>query len=270
MPFEDRTREIIYKKNFHPGPTLKLEENSRQYLKDFREEHKQFDEFLIGLGELLKAENNDEYSNLIKFIDGEPKANWIVPRDTMMDALIKLYNLCLSPKQAFEYIKECNDLYIGLEASDYELCGSAELSVRKERGEEKESKYLNFSVIEARPRWLIYTYLPVSMTMTIRLRDFEIETCTNETFPSTGIVFRDIQSDSEKAMDGLMLFDKYQNNKGLLKYIGIFGVVQFEKRGIIREVSHKLRNQKSLVCNYETNHEIGAIQIDKLSTENFE
>ena len=70
-------------------------------------------------------------------------------------------------------------------------------------------------------------------------------------------------------MDGLMLFDKYQNNRGLLKYIGIVGLMQFEKRGIIREVSHELKFH-NIVRNFETNLEIGTTEIDKFSTENFE
>lgn len=62
--------------------------------------------------------------------------------------------------------------------------------------------------------------------------------------------------------DTLLLFDNYQNNRGLLKYICISGIIQLEERGIIWEVSRKLDGH-SIVCNFETNLEIGTNEIDK-------
>lgn len=269
MPFEDRTREIIYKKHFYHGPTWKLEENFRQHLVDFREEHKQFDEFLIGLGEILKAENNDEYSNLIKFIDGKPRGNWVASKISMITALIKLYNLCLSPKQAFEYIKECNDLYKEMCLCDYVLTGSTELFIVEHRDEE--SKCLTFTVVQvARQYSDTLEHIPVSITIAFRLREFEMITCTNDILSYfLGILKFETHSNSEKAMDALLLFDNYQNNRGLLKYIFMSGIIQLEERGIIWETSRKLDGH-SIVCNFETNLEIGTAEIDKLSTKNFE
>ena len=177
MLFEDRTREIIYKKHFYPGPTWKLEENFRQHLVDFREEHKQFDEFLIGLGEILKAEKNEEYSNLIKFIDVKQEVNWA----SMIIALIKLYNLCLSPKQAFEYIKECNELYIEMFRCDYELTGSTELFIVEDRYLHEETKYLTFTVVQVAPRFSDpLKHIPVTITLTISLREFGMAFYTNQ------------------------------------------------------------------------------------------
>lgn len=269
MLFEDRTREIIYKKHFYPGPTWKLEENFRQHLVDFREEHKKFDEFLIGLGEILKAENNDEYSNLIKFIDGKPRGNWVASKISMITVFIKLYNLCLSPKQAFEYIKECNDLYNEMCHCDYELTGSTELFVMEDCHLHKESKYLTFTVVQVAPRFSDpLKHIPVTITLTFRLREFEMITCTNDILSYfLGILKFETHSNSEKAMDALLLFDNYQNNRGLLKYIFMSGIIQLEEKGMIWEVSRKLDGHY-IICNFETNLEIGTNETNKLSTKN--
>ena len=111
MDFKDRTTEWIHKPKFSEAPESDRNQYYRGMLNDFRKEHKQFDEFLIRLTELLKAEKNDGYSNIVKFIDGEAEWTWIASEDSIFDALIKLYNLCLSPKQAYEYINECKELY---------------------------------------------------------------------------------------------------------------------------------------------------------------
>lgn len=55
----------------------------------------------------------------------------------------------------------------------------------------------------------------------------------------------------------LRLFENYQDNKGLSKYLYFTGMQQLEKKGIIREVSHELDEFKSMEYNYETDLEIG-------------
>ena len=71
MDFKDRTTEWIHKPKFSEAPESDRNEYYRGLLNDFRKEHKQLDNFLLGLDELLKAEKNEGYSNIVKFIDGE-------------------------------------------------------------------------------------------------------------------------------------------------------------------------------------------------------
>ncbi|MDY3047940.1 MAG: hypothetical protein SOR23_06915 [Candidatus Enterosoma sp.] len=77
-----------------------------------------------------------------------------------------------------------------------------------------------------------------------------------------GILKFETHSNSEKAMDALLLFDNYQNKSGLLKYIFMSGIIQLEEKGMIWETSRKL-DYHSIVCNFETNLAIGTNGIDK-------
>ena len=250
MLFEDRTREIIYKKHFYPGPTWKLEENFRQHLVDFREEHKQFDEFLIGLGELLKAENNDEYSNLIKFIDGKPRGNWVASKISMITVFIKLYNLCLSPLQAYEYIKECLALYEEMLAEDYHSQIDF-LNIGANPYDGKKDKIINIeiyanklSIFSKEENCSCY----VNFNILTALRGIVVPTKSNNILDAGNMK---VFSYHHKVQEVLTLFEYHQNNKGLLKRVFLEAIKQLQENGDIRLNSHREENGKDYY-DYET------------------
>ena len=250
MLFEDRTREIIYKKHFYPGPTWKLEENFRQHLVDFREEHKQFDEFLIGLGEILKAENNDEYSNLIKFIDGKPRGNWVASKISMITVFIKLYNLCLSPLQAYEYIKECLALYEKMLAEDYHSQIDF-LNIGANPYDGKKDKIINIeiyanklSIFSKEENCSCY----VNFNILTALRGIVVPTKSNNILDAGNMK---VFSYHHKVQEVLTLFEYHQNNKGLLKRVFLEAIKQLQENGDIRLNSHREENGKDYY-DYET------------------
>ena len=250
MPFEDRTREIIYKKHFYPGPTWKLEENFREHLVDFREEHKKFDEFLIGLGELLKAENNDEYSNLIKFIDGKPRGNWVASKISMITVFIKLYNLCLSPLQAYEYIKECLALYEKMLAEDYHSQIDF-LNIGANPYDGKKDKIINIeiyanklSIFSKEENCSCY----VNFNILTALRGIVVPTKSNNILDAGNMK---AFSYHHKVQEVLTLFEYHQNNKGLLKRVFLEAIKQLQENGDIRLNSHREENGKDYY-DYET------------------
>ena len=250
MLFEDRTREIIYKKHFYPGPTWKLEENFRQHLVDFREEHKKFDEFLIGLGEILKAENNDEYSNLIKFIDGKPRGNWVASKISMITVFIKLYNLCLSPLQAYEYIKECLALYEKMLAEDYHSQIDF-LNIGANPYDGKKDKIINIeiyanklSIFSKEENCSCY----VNFNILTALRGIVVPTKSNNILDAGNMK---VFSYHHKVQEVLTLFEYHQNNKGLLKRVFLDAIKQLQEKGDIRLNSHREENGKEYY-DYET------------------
>ena len=83
MSLDARTREWIHKPVFNGAPVSWAQKYFRGRLEKFREEHKQFDEFLIEIGKLIKVENNQDFDNITKFIDGEAETNWVSPRNTL-------------------------------------------------------------------------------------------------------------------------------------------------------------------------------------------
>ena len=255
---ENRTRErIYYRPTFHLvfvyGRSLMI----MAQFKAFRQKFKQFDAFLIELNKCLKATNDEAFINIEKLIDGDvDAAYWIYSTDTMLDVLIKLYNLCLSPKQAYEYINECKELYKDLLFFNFGLCGTVETSYIHCKYDDKPSKCSRFSVIQIKkPDYHVLDDQLIAFNIETQLRTVRMKFLSND-ISYHGIHLK-IHSDSEKAEDMLRLFENYQDNKGLSKYLYFTGMQQLEKKGIIREVSHELDEFKTMEYNYETDLEIG-------------
>lgn len=122
---EERTRQWIEDIHFgYYGLPIHALEVFRGGYKKIRSEYPKFDEFLKKLGELLKRENNDDYKNIIRFINIDitiKEVNWISTNKSLLNILVKLYNLCLSPNQALEYIKRCHEVYQKMINSNYHL-----------------------------------------------------------------------------------------------------------------------------------------------------
>ena len=61
---EERTREWIHKPMINGVPVSWAEQYLQNLLKKYREEHPQFDEFLMGIDELLKNDDDPDLCNI--------------------------------------------------------------------------------------------------------------------------------------------------------------------------------------------------------------
>ena len=229
MELKERTREWIHKPIFHGAPASWPRIYFRGRLKSFRKDHPEFDQFLNGLYVLLKQEKDDDYINICLFIGGEAEANWISPKDCLFDELIKLYNLCLSPKHAYEYIKQCHEWYIFMKKSQYKIEDNVNFSIRKSRLDGKYHKFIEVSVIpKKQPLDINYHYW------------FDVTTCLRYIEDD----FNDILCHSDKKIklassnevlnDALVLFE-FNQNKPFLKNIFSIAINGLKKNEIIKE-----------------------------------
>ena len=216
---EKRTREWIHKPVFHGAPaSLPL---ARDYFRGrvarFREEHKEFDTFLNDLYVYLKKEKDSDYKNLCLFIEGEAAPNWISPDGGLFDIYIRLFNLCLSSKQAFEYIKECHEWYLIMSNAEYEIIDKPEFSIRRSTWDGKYTKFVDFDILpKGQPKiWDYYYWFHICTS----LKTIEDSSITDKVKLVCG---------HKKLHDALMLFSNHQNKpfprnifntalKGLLK-----------------------------------------------------
>ena len=249
MSLEERTREWIHKPYPLGAPLANARKFFRFRLERFREEHKQFDEFLIEIGKLIKAENNHDFNNIAKFIDGEAETNWVSPRNTMFDAFIKLYNLCLSPKQAFDYINKCLAKYKEMLGFDYELCGNLELSIRRSRWDGRENKFISFVV---KPNIELISYLNCQYWFEITTSLTIVEDRYNDV--TTHVHEFELRCKHEIVEDALMLFEYHQNNV-LLRKVFESGIKELTDKKIIREVG-QTDSDGWIIHEYETNLKI--------------
>ena len=228
MNLDKRTREWIHKPVFDGAPLSWTQRYFQGKLKEFRKEHKQFDRFLIGINKLMQAENDDDFANIEKFINGQAEANWIASEDSLFSVLIKLFNLCLSPRQAFAYIKECLAKYKEMVGTDYRLFGDAKLSIRRDQWDGKESKFISFIVEpSAEPEDSDYRYW-FCITVSLKIIEgyvFDAREFTDEF---------ELKCRREELKDALMLFE-YHQCKGLLRKVFEAGIKQLEERGAIKE-----------------------------------
>lgn len=249
---EKRTREWIRKPVFHGAPISWAQKYFQGRLEKFRKDHKQFDEFLIKINKLIKAENNSDLQNIEKFIDGDGEVNWISPRQSLFDIFIKLFNLCLSPKQAFNYIVECHSIYKKMSNMDYQLCGGVELSIRRSNWDGKESKFISFSV-KPKKESIDFDYeYWFDITVSLKI----IEEHLNDI--KTHINQFDLRWQDEKLEDTLMLFEYYQN-KGLLRKVFEAGIEELKEKGIIKEVGQEM-SYSFIIHLYDTDLKIGTKQ----------
>ena len=200
---EDRKREWIHKPVYGCGPLNNMKNYFRRRLQEFREEHKEFDEFLVGLHALLKKEPDPDYKNLCLFLEGEAEVNWITPkRGCMFDAFIKLFNLCLSPRQAYKYIKECHKWYLFMLKAEYIPSSEIEVCVEEKGNPIKKTTYLEFDIKPKREPICQGFYYEFRVKKPLKTAETKIgfdDDCVSMLFGN------------EKLKDALMLFAYYQN-----------------------------------------------------------
>ena len=255
MSLEDRKRKIIHKLTFQGVPLSWAREYILGRFKSYRKDNPEFDVFLDEIGELLKAEKNDDYANLIKLINNEGEGNWITPSKSMLTAFVKLYNLCLSPKQAFAYIKKCLTEYKKMSNNTYQLCDKPQLSIRRSRWDGRESKFISFSV---KPKTVsknwdyIYWF---DITTSLKM----IEDCVNDI--TTHVDEFILRCHNDMLEDALMLFE-YHQNKNFLRKVFETGIKELVKQGIIRETIQK-DFYGWIIHQYETDMKISDKEDDK-------
>lgn len=243
MDFKDRTTEWIHKPKFSEVPESDRNQYYRGMLNDFRKEHKQFDAFLLELNELLKAEKNEGYSNIVKFIDGEAEWTWIVSEDSIFDVLIRLYNWCLSPLQAYEYIKESLGEYEEMLAEDYHSQIDF-LNIGANPYDGKKDKIINIEIYTNKPS--IFSkeetcFSSVTLEILTALRGIVVPTESNDILDAGNMK---VFSYHHKVQEVLTLFEYHQNNKGLLKRVFLEAIKQLQEKGDIRLNSHRVENGK--------------------------
>ena len=238
---EERKREWIHKFTYSGAPILWANVYFNNRLKAFREEHQEFDIFLNELGILIKEENKEYYSNILKFIDGKSQTNWISTSNSLLDMFIKLYNLCLSPRQALNYIKKCYKAYRYMNKLTYQLPETYEVLIKRSNYDGKARKFINLYVsyerkdkLEAERFWFDVTI----ESLIINCDGWDI--CTR---PDIDVK---IKGDKELYEDALMLFE-YHQNKTFLKT----KIFDFVLKGLIDKGAFIYQKKKHYKCHID-------------------
>ncbi len=227
---EERTREWLQKFTYCGVPISWANRFFRDKLKTMRKEHPEFDSFLKEIGELLTKENNDSYTNIIRLINDDADTNWISTSDSILDALIKLFNYCLSPKQAVDYIKKCYEFILMVINEEYGISIKPEFSICKDRLDGRYREAVEFEwTLKYRISERSYNYWFRFKTALKVVDDLKNDI-------SVHCFGCEIVSKQELPNDAFMLFI-YEQNKSFLRNLFNKGVEELIKRRLVKKVN---------------------------------
>ena len=116
-----RTRPFLLQPVYRGGPLNRIEEFFCSQLKKYRENNKVFNEFLNDIRDVIIARKLDYCGNILLFIVGQPRGNWVCAGRSFFSMFIKLFNYDFSDEQAVDYIENCYQVYKRIMTTDYTL-----------------------------------------------------------------------------------------------------------------------------------------------------
>ena len=225
--FEDRKRELMYADIFSGGITYSYKRFIKNKMNGIRKEHKEFDLFLKEIRTLIGDNYNEDYSDIVDFIESE---KYVPSCREICDAFMDIFNMDLSPKQAFEYMQECHNLFSFMKNSEYRLDEGYEIFVRNSRGDNKPKKFIKIAFVPEKvlPKrddgyWFYITFSSLviedHLNHIMRQNDTEIK----------------IVNRQRKFEHALKLFE-FERGKSFLRDLFESAVKQLTDKGVIKEI----------------------------------
>ena len=107
----DRTRPFLEEPVYSGVPVSWATKFLQSKLKKYREDNPLFDEYLNKIYEEIEGRKLSYCDNILLFLKGEAKPNWITPSKSLLRTFIKLFNYVFSAKQTVDYIEKCHSVY---------------------------------------------------------------------------------------------------------------------------------------------------------------
>ncbi len=107
----DRTRPFLEEPVYNGVPLSWVTKFLQSKLKKYRESNPLFDEYLSNVYKEIKGRDLSYCDNILLFLEGNAKPNWITPHKFLLRTFIKLFNYDFSSKQTVDYIEKCHSAY---------------------------------------------------------------------------------------------------------------------------------------------------------------
>ena len=107
----DRTRPFLEEPVYRCAPVSWATEYFRSKLKEYRRNNPLFDEYLNKIREEIEGRKLSYCGNILLFLKGETKTNWVSPSKSLLRTFVKLFNYDFSAKQTVDYIERCHLVY---------------------------------------------------------------------------------------------------------------------------------------------------------------
>lgn len=206
----DRTRPFILEPVYHGAPASWSEKYFQGKLKEYRQNHPEFDEYLIDIEAILRQRKILYYANILKFLNGEAKTNWVSPANSLLRTFIKFFNYDFSAKQTVDYINKCHQAYVQLLNNDLTISKEYEIVSKRCRWDGNTRDYINLSLSPVKYPENPDDYYWVDISF-CSLQEMN---CDPDCFGDNEIILR---SGRNIYKDALYLFDYHQGSKFLHK-----------------------------------------------------
>ena len=249
MTFADRQREWLSPLVITGLPWFRASSYVNSRLKQYRKEHPGFDLYLIELERLIKSRiPSKDYKPIVHLL--ENNVCWI-DKD-FINIFIKLYNLCLSPKQTLDYIDDCYNLYLFIKNNTYHLSDYFEVYIRKCSWDAKTRKFIEIVLLPEKQIDREANYYHFKLTIPSLLLSNSMGPYVDQYDAKIELV-----NDSPNIFnDALMLF-KNLGEKALTRNLFADSVKQLEEQSAVELINSKETNEGILIREYAVPFEVG-------------
>lgn len=256
--FKDRKRELLQAPIFHGAPASNVSGYIKGRLDTFRKDHEEFDLFLGEIGQLILKSYNEDYKDIVTYIESTKP---IRSNRCLCDVFVDLFNMDLSPKQAFDYIQKCYSLYTFIKGENYQIDNEYEISVRRSRWDGKPRKFITVDLNPKKqpPDWDDYYWFRITFSSLV------IEDHLNDITLQADTTIKIINS-QYKFENTLRLFE-YNQGKEFLRRLFETAVEQLLELKIIKEVERYNHPTftKLIVHKYAFKDIVGRHQLNNMS-----
>ena len=246
----DRKRPFLEEPVYHGAPLSWAEQYFQERVKEFRKENEEFDLFLKGIDQEISQRKITYCDNILLFIKGEAKVNWVSPAKSLFRTLIKLYNYDFSPRQAVDHIEACYAKYQRLLNDELEMCGEYEFYTARTRWDSSIKDFVELDLSPKRKNPLVLE--PYWVRVKFCAMQVQGNNHPYNAFPERDNEIEVIAEESTYD-DALRLFDCYNGNH-FAKRIMDIAVKELIKHHIIRREPDvaicKLINTKYLLYSF--------------------
>lgn len=221
----DRTRPFLEEPVYHGAPISWATKYFRSKLEEYRQANPLFDEYLNKIREEIEGRELSYCKNILLFLKGEAKVNWISPSKSIFRTFIKLFNYDFSAKQTVDYIEKCHRVYDHLLNNELKASNEYSIFAKTCSWDGNTRDFVELSLVPAKYPDNFDNYYWIDVTF-----------CSLQESLGGVDFFGDneIELKSGKAIheDALSLFDYYQGSKFLNKCLE-FAISELTKYRII-------------------------------------
>ena len=206
----DRTRPFLLEPVYHGAPVSWTKKYFQGRLRQYRDNHPEFDEYLINVASEISKRELTYCDNILLLAKGDAKTNWVSPARSIFRTFIKLFNYDFSSKQTVDYLEKCHSVYEFLMNNEYVI--SEEYNIFSKNctwdNNTRDFVHLYLDPINKPESWDDYFWIDITFCSLQEMYGDPDHFCDTEIKIRSG---RDIYEDT------LSLFDRFQGSKFLHK-----------------------------------------------------